>query len=131
MFPPEVADEIVERLTRMSLRRICEDPDMPNRRTVERWMRADGEFAAKCAQARATFAAHEFDGMEDLEDRMLSGEVDPAAGRAVLSSRQWRLSKMLPKVYGDKLDLNHSGRIAVAREMSDDELARIAAGSGD
>lgn len=130
MFPPEVADQIAEKLTRESLRQICSEEGMPDRRTVERWMQEDGEFAAKCARARVIQAEHVFDGMEQLEDQMLTGEVDAAAGRSVLASRQWRLSKMLPKRFGDKLDLNHSGRIATSREMSEEELASIAAGSG-
>lgn len=130
MYSPDVANLIAERLTRESLRRICAEEGMPDRGTVERWMQEDAVFAAKCAHARVIQAEHVFDGMEQVEDDMLSGEVDAAAGRAVLSSRQWRLSKMLPKKYGDKLDLNHSGRIATSREMSEDELASIAAGSG-
>lgn len=130
MFPPDTQDSIAERLTRESLRSICRGEGMPDRRTVERWMQEDAAFAAKCAHARSIQADHEFDGMENIEQDVLSGAVDPAAARVVLASKQWRLSKMLPKKYGDKLDLNHSGRIATSREMSEDELASIAAGSG-
>jgi hypothetical protein len=46
--------------------------------------------------------------------------------RLKVDSRKWFLSKMLPKIYGDKLDLNHSGYIATPREMSEDDLERIA-----
>ena len=129
MYSQEVAEAIAERLTRESLRRICSEEGMSDRRTVERWMQDDASFAAKCAHARSIQAEHVFDGMESLEDEVLSGEVDAAAARVVLSSRQWRLSKMLPKKYGDKLDLNHSGKISTSREMSEEELASIAAGS--
>lgn len=121
-----MAERIAERLTRESLRRICSEEGMPDRRTVERWMQEDATFAAKCAHARVIQAEHVFDGMEELEEQMLSGDVDAAAGRSVLSSRQWRLSKMLPKKYGDKIDLNHSGHIATERELSDEELGRLA-----
>lgn len=129
MFNQETADRIAERLTRESLRSICAEDGMPDRRTVERWMSDDAAFAAKCAHARVIQAEHVFDGMESLEQHVLDGIVDAAAARVVLASRQWRLSKMLPKKYGDKLDLNHSGRISTSREMTEEELASIAAGS--
>lgn len=33
--------------------------------------------------------------------------------RLQVDARKWYLSKVLPKVYGDKLDLNHSGGVTV------------------
>jgi hypothetical protein len=46
--------------------------------------------------------------------------------RLRVDTRKWLLSKVLPKVYGDKLDLNHSG--SIAKDLNDDDLnARIAA----
>ena len=130
MYSADIQDLIAEQLTRKSLRSICTADAMPDRRTVERWMQDDAVFAAKCAHARSIHAEHVFDGMESIEEGVLAGEVDAAAARVVLSSQQWRLSKMASKKYGDKLDLNHSGRIQTSREMSEDELASIAAGSG-
>lgn len=41
--------------------------------------------------------------MSDIEDRTLSGSIDPAAARVVLASKQWRAAKLAPKRYGDKL----------------------------
>jgi hypothetical protein len=31
----------------------------------------------------------------------------------LISSKQWRASKLAPKKYGDKLDMNHSGGMVV------------------
>ncbi len=115
MYPPEIRDEIAEQLTRSSLRSICSADGMPDRGTVERWMQEDASFAARCAHARSIQADHVFDGMESLEDGVLSGEVDAVAARVVLSSRQWRLAKMLPKKYGDKVEQIHSGSIGVEK----------------
>lgn len=104
MYSPDMAEVIAEKLKRQSLRRICSEEDMPDRSTVERWMQDDPEFAAKCARSRDIYADHMFDGMEDIEDRVLSGEIDAAAARTVLSSQQWRASKISRK-YGDKMEL--------------------------
>lgn len=40
-------------------------------------------------------------------------------------TRKWLLAKALPKIYGDKVDLKHSGNLAIEEpEMTDLELAR-------
>lgn len=109
MYSEDIRDIILERLTRESLRRICKDDGMPDRCTVERWMQADDAFAAKCARAREIHADHIADGMADIEDDVLAGAVDPAAARVVLSSQQWRLSKLASKKYGDKLETTIQG----------------------
>ena len=44
--------------------------------------------------------------MAEIENATLSGTVEASAARAVLSSMQWRASKMAPKRYGDKIELN-------------------------
>ena len=41
--------------------------------------------------------------MADIEERTLSREIDPAAARAVLASKQWRAAKLNPKKYSDKV----------------------------
>ena len=98
-----------------SLRRVCAEDDMPDRSTVFRWMASDDEFATKCARARVIQADAIEDDMADIEERTLSGELNPQASRAVLASKQWRAAKLAPKKYGDKLDLNHSGGVTFSR----------------
>jgi hypothetical protein len=41
-----------------------------------------------------------------------------ARSRLRVDSRKWILAKMLPKVYGEKLDLHHSGQIDLAGRLS-------------
>lgn len=106
--PSDYSAETAERICAslmdgQSLRRICADEDMPDRRTIYRWMQAYPDFATKCAHARVIQADSIEEDMADIEDRTLSGELDPAAARAVLSSKQWRAAKLAPKKYGDKL----------------------------
>lgn len=105
-----------------SLRSICSAADMPDRVTVMRWMLIDPEFATRCAHARVMQADALEDDMGGIEDRTLRGEIDPAAARVVLSSKQWRASKLAPKKYGDKLELDHKGGVTVKLETGDDAL---------
>lgn len=133
MFTQEVADQICECLAGgMSLRKACERVEGSKVPTVLLWVDSRPEFAEQYTRARSV-------GYALLADEILEISTAPshtedtavcvARSRLEVDSRKWMLSKMLPKVYGDKLDLNHSGRIATSREMTEEELASIAAGS--
>ena len=116
MYPPEVRQSIIERIaTGESLRAICESEGMPDKATVCRWLMAEPEFATKYAHAREAQADVMFDGMADIESDVLSGTLKPDAAKVVLWSQQWRAEKLKPKVYGAKLDLNHSGAVKFER----------------
>lgn len=124
-YSDELAATICERLMDgESLRRICLDETMPNRSTVIRWMEASPDFATKCARARELQA--------DLMDDMILDEAEACtpenaqAARVRIAAYQWRAAKLAPKKYGDKLDLNHSGEIAVGTKEQRDAAVRAA-----
>jgi hypothetical protein len=100
-------DIICQELQSESLNRICKREGMPARRTVEKWMADDVEFAAKCARAREIHADKIFEDLEEIEEDVLSGTVEPNAAKVVISSRQWRLEKIKPKKYGPKIEATH------------------------
>ena len=116
----EDATEIQERLvaeiqTGRSLRQVCGDEGMPDIRTVTRWLVADAAFAHKYARARMAQADVLFDRMEAVEEAVSAGEMDSHAARVVLDSMRWRASKLAPKVYGDRLDVQVSDtRISIS-----------------
>lgn len=116
MITQEVRDAICEQLADgKSLREICRQDDMPSRSTVLRLAQEDVDFDAKCARARILQAESIADDLAEIEDRTLSGELDPAAARVVLASKQWRASKLAPKKYGDKLDLTGDLSVKIGR----------------
>ena len=90
---------------------------MPDRSTILRWMDADPDFAARCARARLMQADTMDDMVLDLIDEI--DEDNAQAMKVKLSAIQWRASKLNPKKYGDKLDLNHGGEVAIKRVVSD------------
>lgn len=126
-----MADTICERISDgQSLRTICEDKGMPNKATVFRWLAANPVFATKYAHAREAQADALFDEMLDIADdgrndwiekRNQDGAVSgwQENGEALrrsdirIKTRQWMISKMLPKKYGEKLDLNVDGKLAL------------------
>jgi hypothetical protein len=104
-----------------SLVKVCQAPGMPDRSTVVRWMTKDPEFATRCAHAREAQA----DYMDDLimdEAEKVTPETAQAA-KVKISAYQWRASKLAPKKYGDRVDMNVSGSL---QTMSDEAMdARI------
>ena len=108
-YSDELAQLICDRLMDgESLRQICADEGMPNRRTVIRWMESDDAFATKCARARDEQADLMDDRILEVTNRTESGDLAPDAARGVLSGLQWRAAKLKPKKYGDSQTLRHA-----------------------
>ena len=129
MFNQETADAICDRIAAgESLRSICRGEDMPDKATVMRWLHSDErlEFRDQYSRAREAQADHYFDAIIEIAD---DETLDVNRSRLMVDARKWAAGKLRPKVYGDKLDLNHTGRILGSREMTEEELVSIAAGS--
>ena len=95
------------------------------------WVAADKSLAEQYAHARARMIDAQAEALEDIGDRAATAEsaVEVAGLRLKSDNRKWLLSKLAPKKYGEKLDLNHSGAIRTVTDMSDGDLAAIAAAS--
>jgi hypothetical protein len=87
-----------------SLRKICADDHLPEAATVHRWVIEDREGFYKqytrARQAQAVMWAEEILEMADDSD------ADHQRSRLQVDTRKWLLSKVLPKVYGDKVTLS-------------------------
>lgn len=109
-FDQEIANKVCDRLADgESLRSICQDPDMPTKAAVFRWLGANQEFADQYARARETQADSLFDDILVIADT----EDDAAKARVRIDARKWMAGKMRPKVYGDKIGVEHSGGVAI------------------
>lgn len=129
-YTPEIAQEILERLAAgESLRAICRDVHMPSDMTVRRWVINDVDgFASQYAQARDI-------GLDVIADEILEISDTPMEGvrtersadgtkevledmlghrKLQVDARKWYLSKLAPKKYGDKQDINLTGKVDVA-----------------
>lgn len=139
-YGKETRDAILSRLAAgESLRKACEGEDMPEPQTVLRWVQAEPNFAEQYARAREVgylLLADEILEISDdsTGDMMLTehGEKPDtervARSKLRVDSRKWLLSKMLPKVYGDKLAIGGADDMPPIKTQSDDQLnARIAA----
>jgi hypothetical protein len=98
-----------------SLRAICAADDMPSVETVRVWLIDDGEFSVQYARAREEQADYYADEIIDIAD----AAKDANLARLQIDARKWKASKLQPKKYGDKIDLNHSGAI---EHLTDEQL---------
>lgn len=127
-YTQAAADLLCDRIatSRKSIRAICAEEDgLPSPDTVRRWMLANEPFQAQYARAKSLQ-------MEMLEDEILEisdesshdtimredGGEQPdsewiARSKLRVDTRKWLMSKLSPKKYGDKLDLNQSGTLNV------------------
>jgi hypothetical protein len=124
-FTTSIAKQICDRLsTGEPLAEICRDEEMPAVRTVSDWKKSNAEFAADFARARdegydALAAQCIAIADDERHDWVLSqkGEItnDVAIARARLrvDTRMKLLAKWDPKRYGDKVELEHSGKVEV------------------
>lgn len=108
------------------LNTICVELNFP-RKTFERWLEGDEELCARYARAKTLRADLLFEEILSISDappeRVLqlgsNGEggterIDPAYvtwQKQRVDARKWALSKMLPKKYGDRVELEHSGEV--------------------
>lgn len=144
-YTPEIAEAICLRLAEgESLRSICSDEGMPSKQTALRWLTKHEEFRAQYVRAKEQGAEALAEEMFDIADDGANDwmERHNAEGEAIgwqlngehvrrsqlrIDTRKWYLSKIMPKKYGDKQQLEHSGKIDLAN-VSDEELEqRIAA----
>lgn len=148
-YTKEIADEICERLAEgESLRRICMSDHMPSRKTVFHWLLNDTHpgFRDQYTRAREMQAESFADEMNDISDdgsndymETIDGETGAILGyklngehiqrsRLRIDTRKWIASKLKPKKYGDKIEVENTGSVEhkhSVKEMTNEELEEI------
>jgi hypothetical protein len=116
IYTDAVAEEICSRLAAgESLNKICKDSHLPTETCVRHWALDDREgFYSKYARAREIQALRWAEEIIEISDDS-SGDVEfdkdgkphfsnefAARSKLRVDTRKWILSKVLPKVYGDR-----------------------------
>lgn len=132
LYTDELAAAICERLAAgESLRAICRDEGMPAHSTVLGWVNDNPDFSDQYTRAREKGYAVMFDHMLEIADTPQQGVTikESEKGTEVrtgdmiehrrlrVDTRKWMLAKALPKIYGDRLDLNHGGTVNIAAAL--------------
>lgn len=114
-YTPELAARICARIAEgESLRDLCTGADRkvwPSRFAIYQWLAARSDFRAMYTAARD----HQADSLaEEALDAGRTANSGNAAARAVkIRAIQWYTSKVAPRKYGDKLDMNVTGQVTI------------------
>lgn len=115
-----------------TLRDFCRRPGKPARRTIDDWREQDPAFAARFARARD-------DGYDVIAEQALAIADTPQVGQIVtkdkdgtktvtedmlghrklqVDTRLKLLAKWSPKKYGDKIDVEHTGKVSLEQILA-------------
>jgi hypothetical protein len=150
-YTNKLADKICQMIAQgQSVRSICSKKDMISMQTFFRWLRENDKFSEQYAHAceeRSYMHAEEIleiaddatndymeqhDESDELTGYKLNGE-NIQRSRLRIDTRKWLMSKLNPKVYGDKLDMTTNGNdIGVSLSASQaEQLLRARADNRD
>lgn len=111
-------DEICDKIAQgYSLRSLLIAPDSKIKYTkfyelLDRDESKANKYARACnIRAEMKFESINQDYSEEPQRDPLTGKIDPAwvnLQRLKIDSKKWELSKLMPKKYGDKLDIDHT-----------------------
>lgn len=129
-FDPEVANEVLEMTASgRGFIAISKTPGMPTLRCLYRWLETSDAFRTGYQRAKllqADSLADEIEWLADVEPRLFTDghnveRVDPGWVtwmRNRVEAKRWIASKMKPKVYGDKLELEGNGVVGIAIQVN-------------
>lgn len=106
-FSREIGDRICQLIAEgVSVRKICEEDEMPNASTVFRWLGVHDEFSKQYARAKEVGAEKMADEIMAIADQE---GTDVQRDKLRVDTRKWLLAKLQPKKYGDKTQTEISG----------------------
>jgi len=142
-YTPEISDRICAGIANgKSLRTILKADNMPGMSTVFEWLRKFPEFAEQYARARDAQADALADEIQDIADDGSNDymeELDKKTGECIgwrqngeaaqrsrlrVDARKWIASKLKPKRYGDKLDVEHTGKVSLEQLIAQSGLKK-------
>ena len=149
LYTQELADKICDLIATntCSLQRMCKENDwMPAFRTIFKWLHEKDKeyFMHKYAHAKRLQGELMVEELNDIADntdedyylddkgRLKTNHENINRSRLRVDTRKWIASKILPKKFGDKLDLTTGGEKLTSQEfdltkLSDGALAELAA----
>ena len=128
IFSDEIADEICNRLAKGETLRsiIASSPHLPGRTTIYRWTEENQSFRNQYTRARAEQADYY---AEQIVDEAMSSH-DAQIGRLRVDALKWAASKMAPKKYGEKIELETSQPLTLAFQLPSRSMERVELESG-
>ena len=135
-FTAELGEKICDLLSAgRSVLAISKMAGMPPESTIRGWAckaeSSSDAFFASYARAREMGADHEFDKLEEIERDLKNKKIDPHVARVLLDSIKWRLAKKMPRLYGDRQHVEHSGEVKTTpKDFAPEWVVELLTGKG-
>lgn len=125
--PSKYSDEMAEKICEliasgMSLRTVCSQDGMPSAVTVCKWLSENEEFSKQYARAREEQAVSFADEIISIADSVEPDSAAVAKAKLQIDSRKWLAAKMAPKKYGDKVEQQITGSLAIQADVKLSDL---------
>jgi hypothetical protein len=116
-YSDELAEEICEAIASGgALYKMVEKLDhWPDERTIYRWLEKNDAFRQKYARARERQADRRNEEIVVIADEAKDANI----ARLQVDARKWQASKLAPKKYGDRVELEHSGEVSYVARLPD------------
>ena len=111
-YTEELGKKICEQIANgKSLKKICKSAKMPHRDTIHRWLldKEKKEFYDNYEKAVNVRTENMFDEIEEISD-LSDKKQSTNRSRLRIDTRKWYLSKIMPKKFGDKVDVTSDGK---------------------
>lgn len=127
---PKTVEELLVRISMgRSVSSVCGDEDMPEARTVFRWIAEDEDFRQRYARACANRSLVYADTIGDIAKGVMAGKIPPDAGRVAIDSYKWIAARLMPKYYGEKQQIEatvnhtHTLHLSALKQLADEARA--------
>jgi len=105
-----MADKIYDGIAMgRSLTSLCQELDI-GYNTVVVWLREDNDFRSNYARAREEQAHFYCDQITDIAEECPTTNEAVQRARLEIDTKKWKMSKLLPKKYGDKIAVESKGQ---------------------
>lgn len=105
--------EICEQVTDgKNIKHVLEsDERFPTFPTWCKWKRENEKLFNLYVNALSDKAESHIANIQKVQEMALKGEIEPSVANVVMQSDKWLSSKYYPKMYGDKIQQEHSGEV--------------------
>lgn len=129
-YTKDTADKICEKISGgLSLRAICAEAGMPARGTVYRWLIENADFQDQYARARDKQADYFAEEIIEIADSVEAESAAVSKAKLQIDARKWAASKIAPKKYGDKQEIDvksSDGSMRPSVRLNAEEFRKIA-----
>lgn len=102
-----ICDEIANGENIISILKESAYPSWP---TFRRWKNEHEELRTLYVNSQRDKASALENEIDDVMQSLKAKELDPASANVLIQTLKWKMAKFYPKMFGDKLDVDHTSK---------------------